>query len=66
MNPMKSEPAVTIGTVTGAIGAGVVMLVTLGVIDLSQEQQNALMAFVVAAAPIIAGIIIRSRVTPVE
>lgn len=61
---MTTEPVVSASAVAGAIGALLVMLVSLGLLDLSQEQQTAIMAAVVAVLPIAAAVWARARVTP--
>ncbi len=60
---MTTEPAVTIGTVTALVSAVLALLVTFGV-DISDDQQNAILALVGVLAPIVAGVLIRRKVTP--
>lgn len=64
---LEREPALTIGTVTGAIAAVIALLVAYGV-DVSEEQQNAILAFIpplfaiiVAASAIIRGFVFAPR-----
>ena len=55
--------AITIGSVTALIGALIVLLTEFGV-DLSSGQQKAINAVVLIGAPIVAGLLIRRKVTP--
>ena len=66
MNPIKNEPVVTVGTVVGALGATLVMLVSLGIIQLTEDQQTAILACAAAILPIAGAFIARSGVKPVE
>jgi len=61
---VQEEPVVTAGAVAGALGAILVMLVSLGVIDLTGEQQAAIMGAVVAVLPIVMALWARAQVTP--
>lgn len=58
---MQTEPSTIIGTITGLAAAVVAALIAFGV-DLSQDQQNALLGLVAVVAPIVAGVLIRSKV----
>lgn len=62
---MRNEPVLTAQGITAAISALLVMAVALGWVTLDTTQQAAVMAFVVAAVNIGAGLLARSRVTPV-
>lgn len=62
---MKNEPAITIGSVTALVTALVGLLVAFGV-PLSTEQQTAIIGLVAVAAPIVAALLIRRKVTPVD
>lgn len=62
---MSTEPAVTIGSVTALIAAVLVLLTEFGV-DLTSKQQAAINAVVVIAAPIVAGLLIRRKVSPAQ
>jgi hypothetical protein len=57
---------VTAGAIVGALGAGLVMLVSLGVINLSPEQQTNILAFAAAVLPLVGALIARRFVTPVK
>jgi hypothetical protein len=61
MNPLSSEPSVTIGTFLAAIGAGIVLLREFGV-GITLGQERALLAFCTIALPLIAGFVIRGFV----
>lgn len=58
-----SEPAISIGSISAVISAGLALAVVLG-LDLPAGFEAALLAFVAAAGPVIAAIITRARVTP--
>lgn len=62
---MNREPVLTIGAITAVVVAFVALLSEFGV-PITDGQQAALVGFVGAAAPVIAALIARRRVTPVE
>lgn len=62
---MKNEPAVTVASITAVVAALIGALVAFGV-DLSDDQQKAILALVAVAGPVIAGLVTRSKVTPVD
>ena len=57
----QEEPANLVGTITAAVTAGIALLVAYG-FDISTEQQVAILGVVAVIAPVIAGIITRSKV----
>lgn len=57
------EPAISIGSISAVISAGLALAVVLGA-DLPAGFEAALLALVAALGPIIAAIITRARVTP--
>lgn len=61
----KREPAVLIGSAGGAVGAILSLLVAFG-LDLSEDQQAAILGVVAAVVPIISAILIRRKVSPVD
>lgn len=61
---MSEEPVLTAATIAGAISAILVALVSLGVIDLTPDQQAAILAAVVAVLPIAMALWARMQVTP--
>lgn len=61
---MSNEPVLSAGAIAGAISAILVALVSLGVIDLTPEQQAAILAAVVAVLPIAMALWARMQVTP--
>lgn len=61
---MSREPAAVIGVITGLAVAIVGLLVAFGV-DLTDDQQKAILGVVAAVAPIVAAVLIRRKVTPV-
>lgn len=58
---MQSEPAAIIGTIMAIVSAVLVFLDEFG-IDLTESQQDAINKLVAIAAPLLAGLIIRSFV----
>ncbi len=65
MRTLPNEPVALAGVIAGVVGALMVMAVSLGWINLSQEQQTNILGFVVLVAPIVASFFARSQVTPV-
>lgn len=61
---MQNEPVVTVAAVTAVVAAIIGLLVAFGV-DLSDDQQKAILALVAVAGPVVAGLVTRSKVTPV-
>jgi hypothetical protein len=63
--PLPSrEPAVVIGTVTSVVTAVLALVVAFG-LELTDDQRNAILGVVGAAAPIVAALLVRPKVTPV-
>jgi len=62
---MKHEPAISIGAISAAVAAVLTLLVAFG-IDVTEEQQTAILGVVAAVGPIVAGLLIRRKVTPVD
>lgn len=58
---MKEEAAISVGSITAAVTAVLALLVAYG-FDISQEQQTALLGVVAVLAPVIVGIVTRSKV----
>lgn len=63
---MNREPVLTQAGIVGAIEALLVLVVVMGWVDLSSEQQGAILAFVMAMVPIAGGVWARARVTPMD
>lgn len=61
---MKSEPVVTVASITAAVAALIGVLVAFGV-PLTDDQQKALLGLVAVVAPLVAAVIARRKVTPV-
>ena len=59
------EPALTVGAVVALVGAVLTLLIAFGV-DLTEEQQNAILRVVAIAAPLVAAVVTRRFVTPAE
>lgn len=62
---LKREPVIIANSIAALISALIVAAVALGYLDWDAEQQAAVMAVVVAAVNVIAGIVGRALVTPV-
>ena len=60
---MSSEPAITIGAVSSLIASAIALLVAFGV-DITPDQQTAILAFVAAVFPLAAALLIRRKVSP--
>ncbi len=58
---MNREPAAIVASVTGAATAIIALVVAFG-LDLTADQQTAILGVVAVAAPLIAGVVIRSKV----
>lgn len=61
---MRTEPVVTVATITAVAAAVIAVAVAFGA-PITDDQQKAILAFVGVAAPLVAGIIARRHVTPV-
>ncbi|PWH05182.1 hypothetical protein DEO23_13965 [Brachybacterium endophyticum] len=59
---VRSEPAVTIGSLSAVISAVIALVVVLGV-NLPEGLEAAIIGVVAAAGPIVAGLISRTKVT---
>lgn len=57
----KTEPAAMVASITAAVTAVLALLVAYG-FDISQEQQVAILGVAAVLAPVIAGIVTRSKV----
>lgn len=62
---MNREPALTVGTVTAAVTAVLALLVAFG-LDLTDDQRNAILGVVAVLAPLVATVVTRGKVTPVN
>lgn len=62
---MKNEPAITVGSITAVVAALLALLVAFG-LPLSNDQQQAILGFVSVAAPVVAAVLIRRKVTPTD
>jgi hypothetical protein len=60
---MTNEPAVTTGTITAIVTALIAVLVAFG-LPLTSDQQDAILGLIAVAAPLVAAVIIRPKVTP--
>ena len=61
---MNTEPVAIIGTITAAVSAAFALLVAFG-IDISDDQQKAILAAIAAIAPLVV-ILSRQFVTPTD
>lgn len=62
---MKSEPAITIGSISAGVGAIIALVVAFGV-PLTEDQQIAILGVVAAVGPIVATVITRRYVSPAK
>lgn len=62
---MKSEPLVTVATITTLAAAVLGLLVAFG-LDLSSERQSAILGIAAVAAPLVVAAFARGKVTPVD
>lgn len=60
---VRRNPLLTRATITGVVGAVLALLVAFNV-DLTPDQEKALVGLAVALAPIVAGVWARFKVTP--
>ncbi len=58
---MNEQPAAIVGTITAAVAAVIALVVAFG-IDLTPDQQAAILSVAAVAAPLIAALFIRLRV----
>ncbi len=58
---MNEQPAAIVGTITAAVAAVIALVVAFG-IDLTPDQQAAILSVAAVAAPLIAALFIRRRV----
>lgn len=61
---MKTEPAITVGAITAGVTAALALLVSFG-LNISTDQQTAILGVVAVLAPIVVGVVTRPKVTPV-
>lgn len=61
---MTKEPAVIVGTITALAAAIITLIVAFYPDALTEDQKTALLGVVAVAAPVIAGLITRSFVSP--
>ena len=60
---MKTEPLITVATITAAATA-ILALLTAFQLPLNDQQQQAILGVVAVAAPLAVGLLARSKVTP--
>lgn len=58
---MKSEPSVIVGGITAFVTAAIGLVVAFG-LDITEEQKNAILAMTAVLAPVLASVVIRSKV----
>lgn len=61
---MKSEPVLAVGTITALVAAAISLLTAFGV-DVTDDQREAILAFVAIVGPVVAALVARRKVTPV-
>lgn len=62
---MPNEPVLTVGSITAIIAAVLSLLVAFGV-DLSDAQTQAILGLVAILGPLVAALISREKVTPLD
>lgn len=62
---MKREPVLTVASITALVSAIVALLVAFG-LDLTGDQEKAILGVAAIVAPILVGLFSRPKVTPVE
>lgn len=62
---MHTEPAITIASVVALVAAVIGLLVAFGV-EVTDAQRDAILTLVGIGGPIVAGLLIRRKVTPVD
>lgn len=60
---MTNEPLITVASITAGVTALLSLLVAFG-LDLSGEQQTAILGVVAVVAPVVVALVTRPRVTP--
>jgi hypothetical protein len=58
---MNREPAAIVASITGAAVAIIALVVSFG-LDISNDQQSAILGVVAVVAPLVAGLVIRGKV----
>lgn len=61
---MNTEPAITIGAITTAVGTAITLAVAFGV-PVTADEKEAILGFCAAVLPIVAAFLIRGKVSPV-
>lgn len=62
---MHNEPVLNVGSITALVAAVIALLAAFG-LPLSPEQVQAVLGVVAVAGPIVAALIARRKVTPVD
>lgn len=62
---MKNEPAITVASITAGVTALLALAAAFG-LQLSDEQQAAILGVVAVVAPLVVGFVARRYVTPVS
>ena len=60
---MTNEPLITVASITAGVTALLTLLVAFG-LDLSGEQQTAILGVVAVVAPVVVALVTRPKVTP--
>lgn len=53
MNPVTREPVVSAGAITTLIEAGLLMAISLGILDITDDQVGQIMAFAIAVLGVV-------------
>lgn len=62
---MKNEPVVTVASITALVAAVLALLVAFG-LPLSNDEQQAILGLAAVVAPLVAALVARRKVTPVN
>jgi hypothetical protein len=62
---MNREPVLTVSAIVALIEAGITLLTVFGVIQITDTQQKALIAFIQLLIPVLGALVARHQVTPV-
>lgn len=54
MNPLQREPIISSGAITTLVEAGLLMAISLGILDITDDQVGQIMAFAIAVLGVVA------------
>lgn len=53
MNPVAREPVISAGAITTLVEAGLLMAISLGILNITDDQMHQIMAFVIAVLGVV-------------